>query len=55
MNALGHRYPVLAQGKEAACINCSFCTVICAEFAIYSEQWQPGTAPYRLVEQPRDA
>lgn len=38
MNAKGYHYPVVAPGKEAACVNCAFCKLVCPEFAIYTEQ-----------------
>jgi len=38
MNAKGYHYPVVAEGKEEACIACQFCSIICPEFAIYSEE-----------------
>ncbi len=38
MNAKGYRYPVVADGKERACVNCGFCRLICPEFAIYTEE-----------------
>ncbi|MBI3978345.1 MAG: 4Fe-4S dicluster domain-containing protein [Chloroflexi bacterium] len=36
INAKGYHYPVVATGKEAACVNCGFCQIICPEFAIYT-------------------
>jgi 2-oxoglutarate ferredoxin oxidoreductase subunit delta len=38
MNSRGYHYPVVAEGKEDACISCQFCSVICPEFAIYTEE-----------------
>lgn len=38
MNAKGYHYPVVADGKESACINCAFCRLVCPEFAIYTEE-----------------
>ncbi len=38
MNLKGYHYPVVAQGKERACVNCGFCKLICPEFAIYTEE-----------------
>ncbi len=38
MNAKGYHYPVVAEGKEEACIACQFCSIICPEFAIYTEE-----------------
>ncbi|HXH22783.1 MAG TPA: ferredoxin family protein [Dehalococcoidia bacterium] len=37
MNAKGYHYPVVAEGREEACVNCGFCRLICPEFAIYAE------------------
>ena len=38
MNTRGYRYPVVAEGKERACVNCAFCKLVCPEFAIYTEE-----------------
>ncbi len=38
MNAKGYHYPVVAAGKEDACVNCRFCKLVCPEFAIYTEE-----------------
>jgi NAD-dependent dihydropyrimidine dehydrogenase PreA subunit len=38
MNAKGYHYPVVAEGKEEECVACQFCSIICPEFAIYSEE-----------------
>ncbi len=38
MNSKGYHYPVVAPGKEDACVHCGFCTLICPEFAIYTEE-----------------
>ena len=38
MNAKGYHYPVVAVGKEEACVNCGFCAIVCPEFAIYSTE-----------------
>lgn len=38
MNAKGYHYPVVAEGKEGACVNCAFCKLVCPEFAIYTEE-----------------
>ena len=35
-NAKGYHYPEVVPGKEAACVNCEFCTLVCPEFAIYT-------------------
>jgi NAD-dependent dihydropyrimidine dehydrogenase PreA subunit len=38
MNSKGYHYPVVAPGKEDACVHCGFCSLICPEFAIYTEE-----------------
>ncbi len=38
MNAKGYHYPVVAAGKEIACVNCGFCEMVCPEFAIYTRE-----------------
>ncbi len=38
MNAKGYHYPVVAEGKEQACVDCDFCKLVCPEFAIYTEE-----------------
>lgn len=38
MNAKGYHYPVVAEGKERACIHCGFCNIVCPDFAIYTEE-----------------
>lgn len=35
-NAKGYHYPIVAPGKETACISCRFCDLICPELAIYT-------------------
>ena len=35
-NAKGYRYPVVAPGKDEACVHCEFCTLVCPEYAIFS-------------------
>lgn len=37
INAKGYHYPEIAPGKETACIHCEFCTLVCPEFAIYTQ------------------
>ena len=35
-NAKGYRYPVVAPGKDEACVDCEFCTLVCPEYAIFT-------------------
>jgi len=35
-NAKGYRYPVVAPGKDEACVHCEFCTLVCPEYAIFT-------------------
>lgn len=35
-NAKGYRYPVVAPGKEDACVHCEFCSLVCPEYAIFT-------------------
>lgn len=42
LNAKGYHYPLVAPGKEDDCVNCRFCTLVCPEFAIYSEERVPA-------------
>lgn len=35
-NAKGYHFPVVAEGRENACINCKFCDLICPELAIFT-------------------
>ncbi len=37
-NAKGYRFAVVAEGKEGECVNCRFCTIVCPEYAIYTEE-----------------
>ena len=37
-NVKGYHYPMVAAGKETACINCRFCDLICPELAIYTTE-----------------
>ncbi len=43
INGKGYHYPVVSSGKEEACVHCMFCTLICPEFAIYTEEIEPET------------
>lgn len=35
-NGKGYHIPEVVPGREEACTNCEFCSLICPEFAIYS-------------------
>ena len=37
-NSKGFHYPRVKEGKEEACVDCKTCTLICPEFAIYTEE-----------------
>lgn len=37
-NGRGYHLPEIASGKESACVHCQFCSLICPEFAIFSEE-----------------
>ncbi len=36
INAKGYHFPMVAEGKESACIRCRFCDLICPELAIFT-------------------
>lgn len=38
MNGKGYHYPVVAKGKEESCVACNFCSLVCPDFAIYTEE-----------------
>jgi 2-oxoglutarate ferredoxin oxidoreductase subunit delta len=38
MNAKGYHYPIVAEGKDESCVHCQFCSIVCPEFAIYTEE-----------------
>jgi 2-oxoglutarate ferredoxin oxidoreductase subunit delta len=38
MNAKGYHYPIVAEGKDGSCVHCQFCSIVCPEFAIYTEE-----------------
>jgi 2-oxoglutarate ferredoxin oxidoreductase subunit delta len=40
INAKGYHYPRIRKGAECKCIDCGFCTLICPEFAIYTEEME---------------
>jgi 2-oxoglutarate ferredoxin oxidoreductase subunit delta len=37
-NAKGYHIPRIADGREAACVHCEFCLLICPEFAIFTTE-----------------
>lgn len=37
-NEKGYHPPRVKAGKEDACINCGYCSLICPEFAIYTTE-----------------
>ena len=37
-NAKGYHLPEIAAGKEGACVHCQFCSLVCPEFAIFTEE-----------------
>ena len=41
INANGYRHPRVKKGKENDCINCSMCTWVCPEFAIFTVEVKP--------------
>ncbi len=42
INAKGYHYPIVAEGKESACVDCRFCDLICPEMAIYTTEISDG-------------
>ncbi len=38
INSRGYHYPVVAEGKGDECVHCQFCTLVCPEFAIYTDE-----------------
>ena len=36
INSRGYHYPIVAEGKEQACVLCKFCDLICPELAIHT-------------------
>jgi 2-oxoglutarate ferredoxin oxidoreductase subunit delta len=41
-NSKGFHYPQVKEGQEGACVDCKTCMLICPEFAIYTEEVEPG-------------
>lgn len=37
-NSKGYHYPEVIPGKEDDCVHCEFCTMVCPEFAIYTQE-----------------
>lgn len=37
-NAKGYHFPIVAAGKESACVHCRFCDLICPELAIFTTE-----------------
>ncbi len=37
MNSRGYHFPVVRPGREEACVQCNFCTIVCPEFAIFTQ------------------
>ncbi len=35
-NDKGYHLPEIVHGKEADCVHCEFCTMVCPEFAIFT-------------------
>ncbi|MBI4589328.1 MAG: 4Fe-4S dicluster domain-containing protein [Candidatus Rokubacteria bacterium] len=44
-NAKGYRYPVVAPGKEEACVHCEFCSLVCPEYAIFTVEGPRAEVP----------
>jgi len=42
MNAKGYHYPVVAAGKQEACVACGFCSLVCPELAIFAVEVEPA-------------
>lgn len=38
INEKGYHFPVVAKGKEAECIHCRFCDLVCPELAIFTRE-----------------
>ncbi|HEU5315747.1 MAG TPA: ferredoxin family protein [Chloroflexota bacterium] len=55
MNAKGYRYPVVAAGKQDACVACGFCTLICPEFAVFAVDLETGATAIPTVPARADA
>lgn len=42
INAKGYHYPVVSPGREEACVDCEFCSLICPEYAIFTVAASPA-------------
>jgi len=40
-NEKGYHFPIVAEDMTDACIHCEFCSLVCPEFAIYTEETAP--------------
>ena len=38
INPKGYHYPIIAEGKESACVLCKYCDLICPELAIHTTE-----------------
>jgi len=41
-NAKGYHLPRVRPGKEGSCLDCRICTLICPEYAIFTEEIRGG-------------
>ncbi len=37
-NGKGYHYPEVVPGKGAECVHCQFCSLVCPEFAIFTQE-----------------
>ena len=42
INSKGYHYPIVAEGKESACVHCRYCDLICPELAIFTTLVEDG-------------
>jgi 2-oxoglutarate ferredoxin oxidoreductase subunit delta len=42
-NTKGYHYPETIHSSDKYCVNCEFCTMVCPEFAIYTQEVKPLT------------
>lgn len=38
LNAKGYHLPEIIDGKEDDCVHCEFCSLVCPEFAIFTQE-----------------